>query len=132
MKSTLSPANHHLIDDSRVANVQRPLSAADAHHSLLATSRNWSAGRIERDAQYINQPTLIVWGEDDKVIPIQNGYKLHEAILHSHMVVLRDCGHIPQEEKAELFTDLVSRFCHDRKGHIAAGESEEVRIPEAV
>jgi pimeloyl-ACP methyl ester carboxylesterase len=132
MKSTLSPANHHLIDDSRVANVQRPLSAADAHYSLLATSRNWSAGRIERDAQYINQPTLIVWGEDDQVIPIKNGYKLHESLLHSNMVVLRDCGHIPQEEKAELFTDLVSRFCHDRKGHIVAGESEEVRIPEAV
>lgn len=128
MKNTFSPANYHLIDDTRVANVQRPLSAADAHRSLLATSRNWSATRVERDAQYINQPTLIVWGEDDKVIPIENGYKLHEAILHSQMVVLRNCGHIPQEEKADLFTDLVGRFSHDRKGKIEAKDEDGVLL----
>ena len=68
--------------------------------ALPTPTAAWSPARIERDAQYINQPTLIVWGEDDQVIPIKNGYKLHEAILHSQMVVLRDCGHIPQEEKA--------------------------------
>jgi len=128
MRHALAPANHHLIDETRLANVQRPLSAADAHRSLLATSRNWHAERIERDAQYISQPTLIVWGEDDRVIPIQNGYKLHDAILHSQMVVLRNCGHIPQEEKAELFTDLVSKFCHDRKKKIELAEDEQLRV----
>jgi len=126
MKNTLAPANHHLIDDTRVANVLRPLHAADAHRSLLATSRNWSAQRIERDAQYISQPTLIIWGEDDRVIPIENGHKLHDAMLNSRLVVLRDCGHIPQEEKAELFTDLVSEFCRDKKGRIAPRGSESI------
>jgi pimeloyl-ACP methyl ester carboxylesterase len=116
MRNTLAPANHHLIDEKRVANVKRPLDSADAHYSLLATSRNWHAERISRDANLIDQPTLIIWGEDDKVIPIANGYKLQSEILHSRLVVLRDCGHIPQEEKSDAFVNVVSGFCNDPKG----------------
>lgn len=128
MKATLAPSNHHLIDNERLDNVLRPLMAADAHHSLLATSRNWHAARIERDAGLINQPTLIIWGEDDKIIPISNGHKLHDSILHSRFVVLKDCGHVPQEEKSELFTELVTEFCHDRKGKLVPRSNEQLTI----
>ena len=50
MRGTLAPANHDLITDERVEGILRPLTAADAHHSLLATSRNWHAERIEQVA----------------------------------------------------------------------------------
>ncbi len=128
MKKTLSKANQRLITDERIESIRRPLYAADGHHSVLATSRNWHANRLENDAHLIDQPTLIVWGEEDMVIPIKNGYKLHEAILNSRFVVLPNCGHVPQEEKGELFTELVSEFCHDKKGKIAPRSSEEVRV----
>ena len=128
MRGTLSPANHDLITDERVEGILRPLTAADAHHSLLATSRNWHADRIEQDAYLINQPTLIIWGEDDRVIPVDDGYKLHESILNSRFVILRDCGHVPQEEKSDLFTELVSEFCHDRKGRIGPNSGQGLKL----
>ena len=128
MRKTLSPANYGLISSERVANVRRPLAAADAHHALLATSRNWHAKRVAYDAPLINQPTLIIWGEDDQVTPIEDGHLLHERILHSTMVVLRDCGHVPMEEKSQLFTELVTEFCHDRKGRIADTHGDEARL----
>jgi pimeloyl-ACP methyl ester carboxylesterase len=120
MHGTLAKANHHMITDDRIMSVRRPLHAADGHRSLLATSRNWSANRLEQDAHLINQPTLIIWGDQDTVIPIKNGYKLRDEILNSRMVVLKDCGHVPQEEKSELFTELVSEFCRSRKALPAA------------
>jgi pimeloyl-ACP methyl ester carboxylesterase len=126
MKNTLAPANHHLITDDRITSILRPLRAADGHHAVLTTSRNWHANRLERDAHLIDQPTLIVWGDQDKVIRIENGYKLHNAILNSRFVVLKDCGHVPQEEKSELFSDLVAEFCRDRKGRIEERESDEM------
>ena len=126
MRKTLSPANHDLISEERVDSVVRPLAAADAHHSLLATSRNWHANRISYDAHLISQPTLIVWGEDDKVIPLIDGYRLHDAILHSRLVVLKDCGHVPMEEKSETFAELVAGFCRDSKGSIDAGEDDAI------
>ena len=112
MHATLAKINHHMITDERIESVRRPLFAADGHHSLLATSRAWSANRIERDAHLIKVPTLIIWGEQDTVIPIKNGYKLHAEIEGSRLVVLKDCGHVPQEEKTDLFTGLVGGFCH--------------------
>lgn len=112
MHGTIAKPNHHLITQDRIEAIRRPLAAADGHRSLLATSRNWSAGHIERDAHLIDAPTLIIWGEDDSVIPIKNGHTLHREIADSRFVVLKDCGHVPQEEKSELFVELVSGFCN--------------------
>ena len=127
MRGTLAPANHDLITDDRVESILRPLTAADAHHSLLATSRAWDACRIEEDAHLIDQPTLIIWGEDDKVIPLDDGHKLHDSILHSRFVILKNCGHVPQEEKSESFAELVAEFCRDPQGRITERKNEEMR-----
>jgi pimeloyl-ACP methyl ester carboxylesterase len=110
MHSTLAKPNHYLITEERVSSVLRPLTAADAHRSVLATSRNWHANRIERDVHLLDQPTLIVWGEDDTVVPIADGYTLHRSISVSRFVVLRNCGHLAQEERPEIFVDLVCGF----------------------
>lgn len=131
MQGTLAKANHAMITNDRIDNIIRPLAAADAHRSVLATSRNWDANRLEQDAHLINQPTLIIWGDSDKVIPIDNGHKLHESILNSRFVIFKSCGHVPQEEKSELFTELVTEFCQDRKGRLRVHENEEMRIEPA-
>lgn len=112
MQVTLARANHHMVTNERIDSVRRPLYAADGHHSLLATSRSWSANRIEQDAHLIKHETLLIWGDQDKVIPIKNAYKLKQAIANSRLVVLKDCGHVPQEEKSELFVKLVGEHCN--------------------
>lgn len=115
MRGTLAPSNHHLITPERVESILRPLHAADAHRSVLATARRWNANRIEADAHLINQPTLIVWGERDTVIPLRCGEKLRESILNSRLVVFKDCGHNPPEESPENFVEVVGDFCRKRK-----------------
>jgi pimeloyl-ACP methyl ester carboxylesterase len=128
MQGTLAPANHHLITRDRIESVIRPLQAKDGHYAVLQSGRNWDANRIEEDAHLVTQPTLIIWGEEDRTIPIHCGESLYRSILNSRFVVLKNCGHVPQEEKPELFVNLVNSFCHDRKGRIEVGESEEVRL----
>lgn len=111
MRHTISPANHHLITKERLEAVGRPLRAKDAHHSILNTARKWDANRIERDAHLIDKPTLLVWGEEDTVVPLRNGEKLYDAIENSRLVVLKNCGHVPPEENPECFVDIVLEFC---------------------
>ena len=118
MQRTIAPVNHHLITEERIEAVGHPLRAKSTHHSILATARNWDASRIQTDAYLINQPTLLVWGEDDNVIPVENGERLYDTILNSRLVVLKDCGHIPPEEKPERFVELVAEFCRDKKGRV--------------
>jgi pimeloyl-ACP methyl ester carboxylesterase len=128
MHETIGKDNHHLITDERVEAIIRPLSAADAHNSVLMTIRNWHAGRIEEDAQLINHQTLLIWGEDDTVVPVEHGEKLHRSILNSRMVVFRKCGHVPQEEYPEGFVQVVTDFCHDKKGRIEVADAERMRL----
>jgi pimeloyl-ACP methyl ester carboxylesterase len=122
MQNTLAPENHFLITEDRLDSVHRPQSAADAHHSFLATARAWDACRVLDDAKCIAQPTLLIWGEKDTVIPIRDGEMLFDAIPDSRLVVLKNCGHIPQEERPEIFVDLVTEFCGDKK--IETGREE--------
>ncbi len=126
MSGTLAKANHSMITKERIDSVIRPLAAADGHHSVLATSRNWDANRLEQDAHQITQQTLIIWGDSDSVIPIENGYKLHDAILQSRFVIFNKCGHVPQEEKSEMFTKLVTEFCDNRKGRLTEHENSQL------
>jgi pimeloyl-ACP methyl ester carboxylesterase len=46
----------------------------------------------------IKAPTLILWGEEDRVIPIDAAYEFHAAIPTSTLIVYPMTGHIPQEE----------------------------------
>jgi pimeloyl-ACP methyl ester carboxylesterase len=128
MRRTIAPSNHHLITEERLDAVSRPLRAKNAHNSVLTSARNWNASRIEADVHLINQPTLLIWGENDTIIPIHNAQRLYDSIVHSRLVVLKDCGHVPQEENPERFVELVSSFVKDKKGKPKIEEGEELRM----
>jgi pimeloyl-ACP methyl ester carboxylesterase len=58
----------------------------------------------------IDVPTLIVWGDDDKIFPKPYGEAYHHLIKRSRLEILPACGHLPQVEKADAFVDLFTRF----------------------
>lgn len=58
----------------------------------------------------IDVPTLIVWGDGDKVFPPRHGEEYRALIPGSRLEILPDCGHLPQVEKAEAFVDVFNRF----------------------
>jgi len=55
-------------------------------------------------------PTLIVWGEDDALIPVGYAAEFGAAIAGSRVEIVRDCGHIPQAEQMEATLALVRDF----------------------
>jgi pimeloyl-ACP methyl ester carboxylesterase len=126
VEDTIADENHHLITEDLINAIHRPLAAADAHNSVLKTMRNWHADRIEHDANLINQPTLIVWGEKDTVIPIHNGYKLQQLILNSRLVVFPNCGHVPHVERPDEFIDVAVEFCKTKK--LKATDEEQTKL----
>ena len=58
----------------------------------------------------IRIPTLIVWGHDDKIIPLAVGDYLHQNIAGSKYVVVPECGHAPGMEKPGEYLDAVIPF----------------------
>lgn len=58
----------------------------------------------------ITVPTLIIWGENDPVIPLSHGERLAQEIKDSQLLKLKNVGHIPQEESpVEVFDFIRSK-----------------------
>lgn len=115
MRRVYADANSHLIEDGRMLPQHLPLRTAATQRAVLQTLRQWRAARIEHEAHRMEQPVLLVWGEDDRDVPLRNGERLHALLPHARLVVFRNCGHMPQEERPEEFAGLVSGFCRKRE-----------------
>jgi pimeloyl-ACP methyl ester carboxylesterase len=55
-------------------------------------------------------PTLIVWGEDDSIIPVAHAHAAHEAIPGSRLELFEGVGHFPHVEAPERFVEVLLDF----------------------
>ncbi len=58
----------------------------------------------------VDSPTLLLWGEEDPVIPVELGRRLAHELPRSELVTLPECGHLPPEEQPEESARAVLRF----------------------
>lgn len=58
----------------------------------------------------IRCPTLIVWGEDDTILPVDDASEFERLIPDSRRVVLRSTGHVPMVERPEAFNRTLLEF----------------------
>jgi len=94
--------NQNLITPEQVAAYAAPIGSHGGRDALLWTAKGVIPPDIDKiTSQYpsINVPTFILWGRNDKVIPLQIGEMLHAAIPGSRLELINDCGHVPQEER---------------------------------
>jgi pimeloyl-ACP methyl ester carboxylesterase len=98
------------VTDERVAAYYRPLQTRDGQHAAYLSRRQSGMFPIEGEISKIRQPALIIWGADDRQIPLEAGIRLNAMLSGSRLVVLERCGHIPQEETPERFVREVLNF----------------------
>jgi pimeloyl-ACP methyl ester carboxylesterase len=55
-------------------------------------------------------PTLLIWGEEDRIIPVAHGYAAHEAVPSSRLEVLPGVGHFPHVESPAAVVDILDDF----------------------
>ncbi|MGE3539468.1 MAG: alpha/beta fold hydrolase [Candidatus Tectimicrobiota bacterium] len=58
----------------------------------------------------LKQPTLIVWGRNDAITPLECGELYRQAIRGAQLHVIEHCGHCPQIEKPQAFAEVVRSF----------------------
>lgn len=61
-------------------------------------------------APRVRVPTLVLWGREDRWIPVAHADRFAAAISGSRKVVLEACGHLPQEEQPEQVVRLLREF----------------------
>jgi pimeloyl-ACP methyl ester carboxylesterase len=61
-------------------------------------------------AKTIKRPTLIIWGRQDGLVPLPEGERFNKDIAGSKLIVIDQCGHVPNVEKPAEFNAAVLKF----------------------
>jgi len=102
---------HVLADDA--VNAMRELADPEVRRAFLATLRSV----VDRSGQRVSAlsklpatahiPTLIVWGDQDPILPIQHGHDAKALIPTSRLVVFPGAGHEPHRHDPGRFAELL-------------------------
>ncbi|MCZ4274118.1 alpha/beta fold hydrolase [Maritalea porphyrae] len=85
----------------------------EAYSSMFAEPRQDALSALasrEEDVARVRVPTLIVHGQDDRVIPVDVSKRLFGLLANSELHLFRNCGHWTQIEKADRFNGIVGDF----------------------
>ncbi len=109
--------------DADLINQAYEISALrGAQASLLATLRSaanlWGWKRetytpIRDRAREIRAPTLVIWGAQDRFLPLVQAHRAVKLLPNSKLHVFDPCGHVPNIERAAEFNRVVSAFLSD-------------------
>lgn len=82
----------------------------EASEVVKKTMVNLISEDLEKTFSQIDVPTLIIWGNDDKVTPFSDGKKINSLIKGSELIGISNARHSPQYTHPEKVASLVTNF----------------------
>ena len=74
---------------------------------------------VLKNLHTISAPTLIIWGRQDRVLPLKHAYVAREHIPNASLHIIENCGHITNLECPDEFNDVVTRFLENSTDMVA-------------
>jgi len=109
--------NPEIVPEEWIDAANKHLRRPKRNETMLNIIKNYTGiGSIHSDATVtdklpqVKQPTLIIHGMQDKVIPVEHAYTACNLIPHARLEIFNQCGHNPQIEKAAKFNEVVLSF----------------------
>lgn len=103
-------------DLAEVARGYATLRDPERRKAFLATLRSVVGMEGQRiaalDRLYLAEalPLLILWGENDPIIPVEHGREAHAQLPGSRLEIFEDTGHVPMLERPGRFIATLQRF----------------------
>ena len=98
------------IDDMYASRTAAGADAAVKAAANAAFSREGQSIRYDERLGEVTQPILIIWGEQDAVLPAAHGLTAAKSNPRAWFELLEGIGHVPQIEASEAFSDIVKRW----------------------
>ncbi|NCO74728.1 MAG: alpha/beta hydrolase [Cyanobacteria bacterium] len=81
--------------------------------ALISFTKSGGYGSFSHQLKNIKKPTLIIWGENDKILGIKSANKFQEMIPHSKLIWVKNCGHVPHLEQSEITANHILDFTNN-------------------
>jgi pimeloyl-ACP methyl ester carboxylesterase len=92
---------------------RRSLMSAQRHLMWMLTARR---ADVQRTAARLQLPTLLLWGDKDRLVPLAVGEDWVRRIPGAELVVMEGAGHNPQLEMPDRFSEIVLAFAERSAG----------------
>jgi pimeloyl-ACP methyl ester carboxylesterase len=87
---------------------------ADALLRLVRALDGTGLTGLEADLQALDIPVLLLWGEDDRYLPVEVAERLNDLIPTSSLAVLPGCSHFLTEDAAETIAPLMFEYLRSK------------------
>ncbi|RPI03223.1 MAG: alpha/beta hydrolase [Ignavibacteriae bacterium] len=101
------------VSEERIARHAEYLGQPGSYDSFVGCARQMIPANPDSLSALIKTiavPTLIIWGANDPAIPLEHGQRLHREIQNSQLVIIPNCGHMPQEESPDETVKALLKF----------------------
>ncbi|MGB0436665.1 MAG: alpha/beta fold hydrolase [Mycobacterium sp.] len=122
LRSWFSASGIHSPRGAEMWSAYSSLADSQTRQAFLKTLRSvvdyrgQSVSALNRLHLTSDVPTMIIWGDHDRIIPIEHGYALQDSQPGCRLEVLTGVGHFPHVERPYEVTELIDEFI-DANGH---------------
>ncbi len=104
----------HLNENPEIlAGYRRPLNAENWDIALWEHTRAAQPPELADHLSKILVPTLVIAGQYDQIVPLEYSLQLSQDLPNAQLVILDNCGHVPQEECPDNFMQAVTNFINN-------------------
>ena len=104
------PEYHQIFEETPTAE-QTDMAERDREMAVRVCWRPYMHDpRLPHLLQRVSIPTSIVWGKQDRIVPLECAELYHQTIKGSELKVIDGCGHSPQIEKPDEFVRIALDF----------------------
>jgi pimeloyl-ACP methyl ester carboxylesterase len=105
--------NPHFASEDALQCAALHLQCNNWNKALISFAKSGGYGSFSAQLKNITQPTLIIWGENDRILGIKSANEFQEMIAHSKLIWLKNCGHVPHLEQAEITCNCILDFANN-------------------
>jgi pimeloyl-ACP methyl ester carboxylesterase len=80
------------------------------NRSLISFTKSGGYGAFGKMLSKIQQQTLILWGENDRILGTADAQKFQKAIANSQLIWIQNCGHVPHLEQPQITAQHILNF----------------------
>jgi pimeloyl-ACP methyl ester carboxylesterase len=100
-----------MVSDQLVLRVFTDHMRNNDGYTIERTLAGFAHAQFEDDKlKLVHAPTLVVWGRQDELISVARAEKFRDGIAGAKLVVIEQCGHLPQVERPDEFNRAVLDF----------------------
>jgi pimeloyl-ACP methyl ester carboxylesterase len=102
------------VQEADVAAYMLPARAPGSARALVRILRETDFGTHAHRLAEVNHRALLIWGENDRVVPLAHGRRLAAELPDARLITFPGCGHLPHEECPDAFNAAVLDFLRSR------------------